>query len=173
MKLFIFFMLSFLFLETPSCVAESLIQETCKKASQVNYTLCITALESDPRSPTADLAGLGSISIQLALANATQTWSHIQEMLKSGRFDSYDKARLEDCLELYSEAISNLTESLKALKDKSYLDVNVQVSAAMTDSDTCEDGFKEKAGRVSPSTEENYYLSQLGSIALAIVVRLR
>lgn len=36
-----------------------------------------------------------------------------------------------------------------------------------------EDGFKEKEGRVSPSTEENYYLSQLGSIALAIVVRLR
>ncbi|XXG51012.1 hypothetical protein AAC387_Pa02g4883 [Persea americana] len=70
-KLFIFFLLSLLFLQTPSCEAD-LIQDTCKEVSSkdpnINYNFCITALQSDPRSTTADLAGLGTISIQLTMA---------------------------------------------------------------------------------------------------------
>ncbi|XXG51013.1 hypothetical protein AAC387_Pa02g4883 [Persea americana] len=174
-KLFIFFLLSLLFLQTPSCEAD-LIQDTCKEVSSkdpnINYNFCITALQSDPRSTTADLAGLGTISIQLTMAVVNKTGAHAQQLIKSGTFDSYDRQCLDVCLELYYDATSTLTDSLKALEEKSYDDANIWVSSVMDVSGTCEDSFKEREGHGSPLTEENDYLFQLSAIVLAIINKL-
>lgn len=90
-------------------------------------------------------------------------------MLKSGPFDSFDRQCLDVCSELYSDAISTLMDSLTALGEKRFDDANIWVSSVMDASSTCEDGFKEREGHVSPLTKENNYLFQLSGISLAII----
>lgn len=80
-KLYIFFFFSLLFLQNPSCEA-NLIQDICKKFSSVNnnigYKFCVIAFQSNPRSRTADLEGLGTISMQLTIALVKKTEAHIK-----------------------------------------------------------------------------------------------
>ncbi|KAK1308189.1 hypothetical protein QJS10_CPA09g00012 [Acorus calamus] len=82
--------------------------------------------------------------------------------------DSYINQCLSDCLNEYSDAVNNLRQSSTALEEQSYMDANEFVSAAMTDSDTCEDAFGEKPGYESPLTERNDYFAKLCSNSLAI-----
>ncbi|KAJ8640559.1 hypothetical protein MRB53_017253 [Persea americana] len=102
------------------------------------------AFQSNPRSRTADLEGLGTISMQLTMALVKKSEAHIKWLMESGRFDGYDRDCLDVCLELHSDLKSTLRETLKALEEKSYRDANVWVSAVMDVAVTCEDGFREK-----------------------------
>eukprot|EP00268_Persea_americana_P048275 TRINITY_DN5088_c0_g1_i5.p1 TRINITY_DN5088_c0_g1~~TRINITY_DN5088_c0_g1_i5.p1 ORF type:complete len:133 (+),score=29.28 TRINITY_DN5088_c0_g1_i5:433-831(+) len=115
------------------------------------------AFQSNPRSRTADLEGLGTISMQLTMALVKKSEAHIKWLMESGRFDGYDRDCLDVCLELHSDLKSTLRETLKALEEKSYRDANVWVSAVMDVAVTCEDGFREKGDYKSPLTKENDY----------------
>ncbi|KAL6008280.1 hypothetical protein ACLOJK_033786 [Asimina triloba] len=148
-----------------------LIQETCNKSASIDpllsYDFCVASLEAVPESYTADLNGLGIISLKLALLNATHAEHRVVE-LQAGKQDLFTKRCLETCPELYSDATSSLEDSIKAFSFSSYDDANAYVSAAMDDCGTCEDGFKEKEGVVSPMMKENQDIFQLCAIALAI-----
>ena len=79
------------------------------------------------------------------------------------------KMRLEDCLDMYIDGVDSLTEAIREYRDGNYYHVNVLVSAVMTYSTTCEDGFKEMKGLVSPLTKQNDDAFQLGAISLSIM----
>ncbi|KAF8380639.1 hypothetical protein HHK36_028129 [Tetracentron sinense] len=149
------------------------IGSTCKAASQsdskLSYDFCVAALKSDPKSRTADLKGLGIISIELSISNATNVVSNIAKLLKDKSIDPFAKTVLEDCLDLYSDAIPTLKEAVGKFNSKDYYQANVDVSSAMDASSTCEDGFKERKGVVSPLTKENHDIFQLTAISLAII----
>lgn len=147
---------------------QDLLLATCRKTLYME--VCVSSLGSDPRSRGADVEGLAAIALDLSLVHGSET---IAEMRKlngrvNGSKDEYMAGCLSDCLEEYSDAVENLRQSAEALGEKSYDMVNDLVSAAMTDSDTCEEGFKEKPGYVSPVTKRNQYFYKLCSNALAI-----
>ncbi|XP_077242343.1 putative invertase inhibitor [Tasmannia lanceolata] len=135
---------------------------------QLGYDFCVTSLETDSRSYTTDLQGLGVISVELAITRASITISYIKDLMKNTTSDPFIKERLRSCLDQYSNAIPTLENSSMAFKSKRYEDVNIWVSAAMDGATTCEDGFNEEEGHVSPLTKENGELFQLGAIALAV-----
>lgn len=83
--------------------------------------------------------------------------------------DGFVKARLDDCLELYSDAIPTLKECKREYKQKRFNDANVKVSSIMEAPSTCEDGFHEKQGVVSPLTKNNKNVFQLAALTLSIV----
>ncbi|XP_058085615.1 putative invertase inhibitor [Magnolia sinica] len=147
------------------------IQETCNKSTQIDpvlsYDFCLTSLWAVPESHTADLRGLGFISLKLATTNATHTKYRVRKLNHQTR-DRFTKECLKTCLEVYSDAITALKDSIKAFKYNNFEDVDTFVSATMSDAETCEDGFKEKKGLVSPLTKENTNLFQLCAMALAI-----
>ncbi|KAK9094897.1 hypothetical protein Scep_026366 [Stephania cephalantha] len=58
--------------------------------------------------------------------------------------------------------------TMNLMKTNRYFDANIQVSAVMDASTTCEDGFSEKEGEVSPLTSMNNVMFQLCAIALSI-----
>ncbi|KAL4562911.1 hypothetical protein LXL04_026942 [Taraxacum kok-saghyz] len=156
--------------------AQNLIYKTCKTSSKqdpnVNLQFCTTSLQAAPASHCADVTGLGMMSIRLTRYNLTDTRCYIKQFLKNNttkKLDPYVKACLNDCFELYSDAIPSIKQAMKSYNSKKYFDANVQISSVMDAATTCEDGFKEKKGVVSPLTKRNNASFQLSAVALSIM----
>ncbi|XP_043717994.1 putative invertase inhibitor [Telopea speciosissima] len=164
-----FFFLVILFL---AVVDADILNETCQKAAQddknLHYDFCVAALGEDPKSHSADLQGLGIISLELIKDNATKIGSRIGELLNDGKISPDVKERLKDCQDLYSDVKSDVNDAIDAFKSKDYIKANLEVSSASDASTTCEDGFTEKPGLKSPLSIENDNFFQLSVIALSI-----
>lgn len=72
-----------------------------------------------------------------------------------------------DCQELYDTAVSDLEDAVSAVKEGDVATVNVNLSAAMTDYETCNDGFEE-AGEVNPLVDVAGRLTKMVGNCLAI-----
>ncbi|KAI3787462.1 hypothetical protein L1987_41949 [Smallanthus sonchifolius] len=166
------FLFSLFFL---SINGQDLIYNTCKTSSQedpnVKLHFCTTSLQAAPASHCADLRGLGMMSIRLTRYNLTDTRCYIKRLLKNDTkiHDPYVKSCLDDCFELYSNAISGIKQAMKSYNSKRFFDANVQISSVMDATTTCEDGFKQRKGVVSPLTERNDATFQLSAITLSIM----
>lgn len=176
------FFLFFLIISTTSfhgITAHDLIRQTCKKCAQrdpnLSYNFCVTSLQSAPKSHCADdLRELGMISIKLLQRNLTNSRSYIKELLiKKKKMDPFVRSCLHDCFDLYSDAIPTVQQALDDYKSKHYDDANIDVSSVMDASTTCEDGFSEKEGVVSPLTKRNNDTFQLSAVSLSIINMLR
>ncbi|XP_049413262.1 putative invertase inhibitor [Solanum stenotomum] len=152
---------------------QNLIQNTCKSCSKddpnIKYEFCTSSLQAAPASQCATLRGLGMISIRLIRYNITDTRCHVKILLKDKILDPYVKSCLSDCLELYSDAIPSIKLAMKSYNSKKYYDANIQISSVMDAATTCEDGFKDKDGVVSPLTKLNENTFQLSAMALSLM----
>ncbi|KAJ0914172.1 putative pectinesterase inhibitor domain-containing protein [Helianthus annuus] len=154
---------------------QDLIYNTCKTLSQqdpnVDLQFCITSLQAAPASHCADLKGLGMISIRLTRYNITDTRCYIKRLLNNATkiLDPYVKSCLDDCFEVYSDAILDIKQAMKSYISKRFFDANIQISSVMDATTTCEDGFKERKGVVSPLTKRNDATFQLSAITLSIM----
>ncbi|CAA7017090.1 unnamed protein product [Microthlaspi erraticum] len=72
-----------------------------------------------------------------------------------------------DCQELYDDAVANLEDAVNALKARDIATVNTNLSAAMTDFGTCNDGFEE-SGEPNPLADVADNLTKMVSNCLAI-----
>ncbi|KAL5786502.1 hypothetical protein ACOSQ2_008894 [Xanthoceras sorbifolium] len=156
---------------------EDLVSTACNRTLYVD--VCVSSLRSDPRSSTvSDIRGLADVALVISIENGMETLAYIKHLNSNnngnnitGRQDpaaSYNSGCLRDCAELYEDAAQSLQESVHHLRIRYFEKVNMLVSAAMTDSETCEDGFKEVAEDVSPLTQRNLYFYKLCSNFLAI-----
>ncbi|XP_075507522.1 pectinesterase inhibitor-like [Primulina tabacum] len=119
------------------CINANLIQQICSKST--NPSLCTKSLRSDPRSRSADLRGLGHITINKARA-ASQVTQRVAISLSTGG----TKARADACVEYCTDAIELLNDCSALLRDRSGRtidDVKTKGSAALTDISTCDDEF--------------------------------
>ncbi|PIA61577.1 hypothetical protein AQUCO_00300830v1 [Aquilegia coerulea] len=176
MKFFLFLCLLGLalvsLLEFISC---DTLTDTCKKLSDsdpknLSTEFCVTTLQVNPDSMTADLHGLGVISLNLAIANATYVKSQFQKVLdeqkKPGGNIELSKS-CEVCVEAYSLGLSSLNDAVSSFESKLYYDSNIAMSAVYDSPGTCEDTFKELK-LTSPLAKENSNFLQLCAIPLAI-----
>ncbi|KAM3323153.1 putative invertase inhibitor [Capsicum chacoense] len=165
--------LSLFFLTFHGSTGQNLIENTCKTCSKddpnIKYDFCTSSLLAAPASECASLRGLGMISIRLIRYNLTDTRCHVKKLLKEKNLDPYVKRCLKDCLELYSDAIPTIKLAMKSYNAKKYYDANIQISSVMDAPTTCEDGFKEKEGVVSPLTKRNDITFQLSAVALSVM----
>ncbi|KAI3681371.1 hypothetical protein L6452_36165 [Arctium lappa] len=172
---FSLFVLLFPFFIFFSVNGQNLIYDTCKTSSQrdpnVNLQFCTTSLQAAPASHCADLKGLGMMSIRLTRYNLTDTRCYIKQLLKNNtsKLDPYVKSCLNDCFELYSDAIPGIKQAMKSYNSKRYFDANVQISSVMDATTTCEDGFKQKKGVISLMTKKNDMTFQLSAMSLSIM----
>lgn len=133
--------------------------------------LCISTLKADPSYKGAKLCDLVKIALKAAIANATATRKQISEMQMPDTHTDLKKS-LADCKENYESAVSQLQKSEEALASKRYNDVNAWVTAAMSDLESCGDGFEEEGLEASPILNMNTILSHLCSNVLAITNKL-
>ncbi|KAG8391451.1 hypothetical protein BUALT_Bualt01G0189200 [Buddleja alternifolia] len=153
--------------------SQNLINSSCKTFSNndpnINYNFCTTSLQAAPASRCATLPGLGSISIRLTRYNITDTRCHIKQLMKNRKLDPYVRQCLGDCFELYSDAIVTVKQAMKYYDEKKFDDANIQLSSVMDAATTCEDGFKERKGVVSPLTKRNGDVFELSAVALSVM----
>ncbi|KAJ9171138.1 hypothetical protein P3X46_014541 [Hevea brasiliensis] len=152
--------------------ANLIIQETCRKCAHIDpnihYNFCVASLQASPDAHCANLRQLGIISLKITSLNVTDTGHYIKDLLKSKRLDPKLRACLNDCLDLYSDAIPALKQAIKDYNSNRYEEANIVVSSVTDASTTCEDGFKE-IGIVSPLTGRNNNTFELSAIALSII----
>ncbi|PIM99655.1 Pectinesterase [Handroanthus impetiginosus] len=104
----------------------------------------------------------------------------IGEAKKVSKYLATNKIALSDCIESFQDTLDNLHRSLFVLRKLSILeftsqleDVITWVSAALTDEDTCLDGFYEQKGNhVKFLTNRVSNVTYMTSNALAIVNKL-
>lgn len=176
--LFLTFFFFFLFVcSFHGITGHNIVHETCKKCSQndpnISHNFCVTSLQADAKSQCANLGELGMISMKLTRENVTKTRSYIKDLLKNKKLDPFMRACLHDCFDLYSDAVPTLKQAMKDYKAKQYEDANIGVSSVVDACTTCEDGFKENQGAVSPLTKRNYDAFQLSVISLSIINMLK
>ncbi|GMH04131.1 hypothetical protein Nepgr_005970 [Nepenthes gracilis] len=152
--------------------AEDLLDLAC------NHTLysdiCVSSLRSDPRSKTSDLKGLAGIALDLSIAQGRGILSRVQK-LSSGTSSNYSDRASEsfaDCVNEYSDALEDLSETISALREGSCDTLNVLVSGAMTSGQTCEDSLEDSSERISPVANDSQYFYKLCSNLLAITTLL-
>ncbi|XP_078444873.1 putative invertase inhibitor [Wolffia australiana] len=149
------------------------VSSTCRHVKY--FDVCVSTLQSSPESSCADKKGLVLISLNACIAHAEYTVAYAQQLMNNatavastGDDGDYAKQCLDDCLTQYADALDELRETVMDAMNGTYDSVNAKVSAAMTDSESCEDGFAERPGLASPLAERNAYFSKLCSNALAV-----
>ena len=161
-----------LFLFLCSINGSNLISQSCKEASEhdpnLTYDFCVESLEAVSKNqPPNSLEDLVGMSIRLTKSNGTKIISNITKLLKNKKFDHYVKACLKDCFDLYKDSLLDLEDAVVAFKSKDLDTAGINLSAALDNSVTCEDQFKDKKGVTSPLTKENQIYFQLNVISLA------
>lgn len=166
--------LLFFFQCSSSC--SNLIPQSCKEASKhdpnLSYDFCVASIEANnisKNNPPTNLEDLVGMSIKITKSNGTNIISKVLKLLRNQSFDQYAKACLRDCFDLYTDSLSDLEDAMVALKSKDLDTAGIKVSAALDNSVTCEDQFKDKKGETSPLTKENYVYFQLNVISLAFI----
>lgn len=101
--------------------AQSLIQDSCKKAAANNPTfkldLCVKSLQGNPQSKTAKILGdLVMASTKIAAAKTTSLKGTVDKILKQKKFAKDTEMPLRDCLELYTDATASLNEASTSVK---------------------------------------------------------
>lgn len=170
---FLFISTVVLLLRIATC-QEDLVSTTC---SQTPFSdTCLTSLWSDPRSQNFDVKGLATIALEKSIDKATETKAHIDYLTKlhNPNQTEYEFKCLKECMVEYSEALDNLQESYLALTTSSFDKVNYDVAAAMSDAETCENGYEDEQllQNPSPLNERNRIFSELCSNFLAMTTLL-
>ncbi|XP_010524649.1 PREDICTED: pectinesterase inhibitor 1-like [Tarenaya hassleriana] len=146
-------------------ISESEIQTICSKAK--NPEFCQTFLKSKPETVQADLPALAKLTVDSARKSASMTLAEIESLLQQAS-DPKSKEVYTSCSENYDSATTNLGDALKALVGGDPGTVNIKVSAAMTDADTCKRDLVGVSPDPSSVVKGIENLENVSSIALVI-----
>ncbi|XP_021294394.1 21 kDa protein-like [Herrania umbratica] len=143
--------------------------------------LCFTTFSSYASEIQASPKILASKSLSLTLNTTLSASKFLTELSKSQDLEPREAAALQDCVEEISDSVDELKRSIGEMDEiegKSFAfrmsDIETWVSAALTDQDTCMDGFSENAtdGDVKATVRSQIEkVAHMTSIALAFVNR--
>jgi pectinesterase inhibitor-like protein len=139
-------------------ISANLVDDVCKKT--INPSLCKSSLKSDAH----DLTALGHAGIELVQATAETA---------KGIAASGDSEIFKTCEKNYDEVLNRINEAKKALKSRDFGGLNIIVSAAITDVQTCDDSFAEAKVQQTPALNQaNEKIKAVGSALLVISNKL-
>lgn len=144
--------------------------------------LCFKSLSAYARTIQTSPMELANAALRVSLKSARSSSNKVLKLSKGQGLSPREAAAVSDCIETMQDSVDELQQSLVAMKDLQGPDFRTKmsnivtwVSAALTDEDTCMDGFEEQAikGEVK-GTIRSYIVSvaQLTSNALAIINKL-
>ncbi|KAJ8504749.1 hypothetical protein OPV22_005635 [Ensete ventricosum] len=141
--------------------------------------LCFSSLSSYASSIRTSPMQLADVALSVSLAGARSASAALSRSVAGRAMAPRVAAAVKDCLETMGDSVDELRESLAAMRhvagrNAAYQINSIQtwVSAALTDEDTCVDGFASGAmdGEVKNMVRSHVvYVAQLSSNALALV----
>lgn len=156
-----------------SAFGDDYVQDAC---SVTRYQdLCIHSLASFSSTAKNNPSKWARAGVAVTISEAKRVGRYLAA-LRKGRH----KMALSDCVECFQDTLDNLHKSLGVLRKLSATefgsqveDVTTWVSAALTDEDTCLDGFEEQKGkRVRGLINRVTNVTYMTSNALALVNKL-
>ncbi|GLJ16692.1 hypothetical protein SUGI_0286750 [Cryptomeria japonica] len=150
------------------------INKACSKT--LYPALCVSTLISYPGVGAADRKDFAHMTVNVSLAGVREAYGMALNVAPVG-MSSTERYALEDCLELLEDSMEHLEASmskLAAINSKSrkrhIADVQTWLSAALTNQETCLEGFEGSSSNVKAQIEErSKKLSQLVSNSLALL----
>lgn len=132
-------------------------QNNVQKACSVTryQDLCIHSLASFSRSAKSSPSRWARAAVSVTLSDAKSVAQYLLALQKHSRINGRrSRVALSDCIECFQNAIDELHKSLGVLRslsrttfDTQMGDLNTWLSAALTNGDTCLDGFEGQRGR--------------------------
>ncbi|KAE8723188.1 putative pectinesterase/pectinesterase inhibitor 34 [Hibiscus syriacus] len=150
------------------------ISKTCSRTRFPS--LCVNSLLEFPGSLTANEQGLVHISFNITLQHFSKAL-YTTTSISYVQMDPRVRSAYDDCLELLEDSVDALSRSLSSVirsqdgnsKGGSTQDVMTWLSAALTNHDTCTEGFEGVSGTVKDQvTDKLKDLSELVSNCLSI-----
>ncbi|CAL0316207.1 unnamed protein product [Lupinus luteus] len=154
------------------------VSEVCKVTRYPS--LCIHSLEPFSLSEGRSLSNWARVGVSVTIGEVKSVQAYLTRLKRQGHFKGRNKVALLDCIETFQYALDELHSSLSVLRrlSKSTFstqmgDLNAWLSAALTDEDTCLDGFEGNKERkiklLRNQVLKAYYIT---SNALALVNKL-
>ncbi|XP_068660626.1 putative invertase inhibitor [Aristolochia californica] len=151
--------------------SDELVDRVCRGSD--DYYFCVSTLNSDHRTPNADLVGLAQISVDVTTKDLTSTYNYIEVLLKKTT-DPRMKRDLGQCSGFYDTARNATLDASKAVARKDFAEVVTDaqlVGAAVGD---CQDVFRaENPPLASPLKEQNQNAIDLATIVNSAANLLR
>ncbi|XP_021804877.1 pectinesterase inhibitor 3 [Prunus avium] len=154
-----------------------LVRSSCSHASYPN--LCIHSLSTytGPANTPRDLA---QAAVTVSLSRAHRVSSYLAQLSHSDQGTKRERSALSACIDLMSESLDELTRTLDELKHLhpetfrfQMSNAKTWVSAALTDDDTCLDGFAELDVKVKADMKRKITnAARVTSNALYLINRL-
>nr|GMD55537.1 21 kDa protein-like [Ipomoea batatas] len=149
------------------------IRISCQATTYPN--LCYTSLSSHASDIRADPQLLAHTALTLTLQTAESTSAVMVKMGKSQGLSHREVGAMRDCVEELRDSVNEIRKSLGEMKQLKGSDFNLKVndiqtwvSAALTDEDTCTEGFAK--GNVKAAVREAIVnVAHMTSNALALI----
>ncbi|GAV70953.1 PMEI domain-containing protein [Cephalotus follicularis] len=139
---------------------QDLVRSSCVHASYPN--ICMRTLSSYPGPPKnpRDLA-LAAVKVSLSHANGVSRYLTTQATASLKGKSKRERAALTDCVDQISDSVDELSKSLNELthlRGETFRwqlsNAETWVSAALTNEDTCLDGFQNVDGQVKDDVKK-------------------
>ncbi|KAM0027958.1 putative pectinesterase [Helianthus debilis subsp. tardiflorus] len=156
----------------------SYVKDACSVTRYQN--LCIHSLSSFSNTAKRDPSKWARAGISVTIGVTKNTTRYLISLKKKNTMKGRNRVAVLDCVEEFQDALDNLHKSLGVLRhingelfDAQMEDVTTWISSAITDEDTCLDGFEGQKGKAikklaSKVTKVSYFTSN----ALALVTKL-
>ncbi|KAL6224302.1 hypothetical protein ACLB2K_003157 [Fragaria x ananassa] len=162
----------------PTSTASHLVRTSCQHASYPN--LCLHTLSTSPAQTPRDLA---QAAVVVSLSRARKVSAFLSQLSHTSSSSSTPKRQrvaLGDCVEQVSDSVDELKrtlEELHHLHEETFRwqmsNAQTWVSAALTNDDTCLDGFQEVDGEVKADVKRKITnAARVTSNALYMINRL-
>ena len=162
---------------TPGETNTDFIQKSCHVTPYPR--LCISSLSSYASKIEGSPKLLADTALSMSLETALSTSTAITKVSKIHGLQPAEAAAISDCVEQIRDSVDELQRSLQEMKHPGgsnfvfpMNDVQTWVSAALTDDDTCMDGFAEIAskGKVHTMVRSRIlHVAQMTSNALSLI----
>lgn len=136
---------------SPILATSEFIRTSCK--ATIYPDLCYTSLSTHANDIQTSPKLLANAALSVALATSQTTSAALLRMSKTPGMRPREAGAMRDCLEVLGDTVEELQKSIKEMgetKNKKSFgfmmnDIQTWVSAALTDENTCMDGFGGKA----------------------------
>lgn len=158
-----------------------LVHSSCAHA---NYpTLCVRTL-SAYKGPAKTPRDLAQASVKVTLSRASRVSAYLTQVSstvsKGKSTNKRERAALDDCVEQISDSVDELSKTLRELKHLrgetftwQMSNAETWISAALTNEDTCLDGFDDVDGQVKSDVKRKITnVAKVTSNALYMINRL-
>lgn len=171
------FALVFVLVTLSPTFAEDLVHSSCVHASYPNICLRTLSSYSGPAKTPQDLA---QAAVKVSLSRARRVSTYLNGVFGQGKGSKREQAAMSDCVEQISDSVEELGNTLTELKHLrsgtfrwQMSNVETWVSAALTNEDTCLDGFKDVDGKLKADVKRKITnVARVTSNALYLINRL-